>query len=210
MLSKVHSLAIIPSPQYQEVAGSHSSDDQDRQSDFQKETSGSGTTDTPASTLSELRYERSTQSPTNLSPRESGQSSAEPKTSTQHQQEQLFSRNRRKHNRNLKCPACPKVLPRKCDFNKHVKTHDRAFKCEIAGCLHKLGFALKKDLRRHINTVHRKSTFTCHVPGCGKVFSRSDNCDRHFEERHRDNSSGPNSEQDGLAQIDSVQFDTMR
>lgn len=98
--------------------------------------------------------------------------------------EHISSRSRRKQNQQFKCISCSKVYPRRCDLNKHLKSHERAFRCNITGCSHTQGFALPKDLRRHIDTIHRKSTFTCYFPDCGEQFSRSDNCQRHFDEQH--------------------------
>ncbi|KFY80228.1 hypothetical protein V498_08849, partial [Pseudogymnoascus sp. VKM F-4517 (FW-2822)] len=62
------------------------------------------------------------------------------------------------------CGSCEKLFARRCDLNKHAKNHERAFKCTTAGCSHTRGFALQKDLQRHIDTIHRKSTFTCDYP----------------------------------------------
>ncbi|KFX96462.1 hypothetical protein V490_03346 [Pseudogymnoascus sp. VKM F-3557] len=88
------------------------------------------------------------------------------------------------HDYPFKCSSCPKGFSRLCDLNKHRKTHERPFKCTIAGCGGMPGFALPKDLRRHIDNVHCKSTFTCYYQNCAKTFSRSDNCQRHIEEQH--------------------------
>ncbi|KAE9365904.1 hypothetical protein N431DRAFT_351655, partial [Stipitochalara longipes BDJ] len=94
------------------------------------------------------------------------------------------ARKRRRKEQQLNCPSCAKVFSRPCDFKKHSRTHQRTFNCTITGCTNTRGFALHKDLRRHIETVHLRSTFTCHFPSCGEVFSRSDNCLRHFDEQH--------------------------
>lgn len=99
------------------------------------------------------------------------------------------SRNRRKHDKQLNCSSCLKVFSRRCDLNKHARTHLKGFKCDIAGCTHTQGFALYKDLRRHKETIHFKSTFTCYFPSCGQQFSRADNCQRHFEEQHSQETS---------------------
>ncbi|KAL2068815.1 hypothetical protein VTL71DRAFT_15153 [Oculimacula yallundae] len=105
-------------------------------------------------------------------------------TSTTEIPKQKPARGRRKHNKDLKCPTCSKPFIRKCDLNKHSKNHERTFWCDITPCTYTKGFVSEKDRRRHVDTVHRKSTFTCHVPGCEATFSRSDSCQRHFEERH--------------------------
>ncbi|KAG9232655.1 hypothetical protein BJ875DRAFT_442964 [Amylocarpus encephaloides] len=65
---------------------------------------------------------------------------------------------------------CDKAFRRRCDLNKHLRTHDREFKCDIQGCTHNRGFALRKDLQRHIGTVHNKETLVCEY--CGETFSR--------------------------------------
>ncbi|KIM99209.1 hypothetical protein OIDMADRAFT_56369 [Oidiodendron maius Zn] len=96
----------------------------------------------------------------------------------------LSVRRCRRREQHITCPSCSKAFSRPCDLKKHARTHSRAFRCDIAGCTNMQGFALHKDLRRHIDTLHLKSTFTCHFPSCGNIFSRSDNCLRHFNEQH--------------------------
>ncbi|KAF4631279.1 hypothetical protein G7Y89_g6848 [Cudoniella acicularis] len=134
--------------------------------------------------LSPPSLSQSPQDPRPLDSSHSSQEPAEPAPLLQTPSQHISPRSRLKHDRQFKCTSCTKVFPRRCDLNKHAKSHERPFKCDIAGCTHTQGFALHKDLRRHIDTIHLKSTFTCHFPGCGETFSRSDNCHRHFEEQH--------------------------
>ncbi|KAH8767878.1 hypothetical protein BGZ57DRAFT_930047 [Hyaloscypha finlandica] len=99
-------------------------------------------------------------------------------------QKPAIARKRTRKVQQLNCPSCAKIFSRPCDLKKHSRTHERTFMCSINGCTNTQGFGLHKDLRRHIDTVHLRATFTCHFASCGETFSRSDNCLRHFEEQH--------------------------
>jgi len=67
--------------------------------------------------------------------------------------------------------------------SKHVKTHNHQFNCTLPYCGR--SFALKKELQRHIDTVHDKDAcFDCTVQGCEETLSRIDNRRRHFREIH--------------------------
>lgn len=105
-------------------------------------------------------------------------------SASQSPQKLALARKRPRKKQQLNCPSCAKVFSRPCDLKKHGRTHERTFMCSINGCTNTQGFGLRKDLRRHIDTVHLRATFTCHFTSCGETFSRSDNCLRHFEEQH--------------------------
>ncbi|KAF2774136.1 hypothetical protein EJ03DRAFT_945 [Teratosphaeria nubilosa] len=47
-------------------------------------------------------------------------------------------------------------------------------------------FLFKKDLEKHINSVHRKMRFYCTVRGCGKQYKRHDARIRHMTSNHRE------------------------
>ncbi|KAL9469398.1 hypothetical protein ACSS6W_011092 [Trichoderma asperelloides] len=96
----------------------------------------------------------------------------------------------------LKCPhpACQsKVLyTRKCDLEKHYRSHFRKYFCRISECslceMNSLtvsgsgygGFATKKDRDRHERSHFPALSCEC----CAKVFSRLDNLRDHWRKRH--------------------------
>ena len=89
------------------------------------------------------------------------------------------------------CPECrsPKVFHRRCDLNKHLKTHSKHLSCEYAtqGCLKK--FSTQKDMKRHADSVHRgKKDYRCEIciqQGADGMFSRKDNLRDHQKRVHR-------------------------
>jgi len=93
----------------------------------------------------------------------------------------------------IACPSCPKTFPRACDLNHHIKaTHQPTFICP--NCTTK-PFGLKKDLDRHIKTLHPETVpgfhrFYCpvetckHAVGKGKGWPRADNYRRHVRTKH--------------------------
>jgi uncharacterized C2H2 Zn-finger protein len=79
---------------------------------------------------------------------------------------------------------------------KHIKVkHTKSFKCEHPDCQKsQMGFGFKKDLERHINSVHPRSlngseVFVC--PICGRSMPRSDNMERHIRKQHPRERRGP-------------------
>lgn len=75
--------------------------------------------------------------------------------------------------------------------SKHVKTHDRRFRCEIQGCTSD-GFYRRQDVKRHMSSCHKdvgeSSKFYCTVQECeyaAKGFPREDNCKRHIRIQHQ-------------------------
>ena len=89
------------------------------------------------------------------------------------------------------CPECrnPKVFRRRCDLNKHLKTHSKHLSCEYAqhGCPKK--FSTQKDMKRHADSVHRgKKDFRCELciqQGADGMFSGKDNLRDHQKRVHR-------------------------
>ena len=73
-----------------------------------------------------------------------------------------------------------------------MKRHLRPYRCDVADChAHEKGFALQKDLHRHLSTRHKMTTshemFKCFYVGCPQVesgFSRRDNYLRHLRKQH--------------------------
>ena len=85
-------------------------------------------------------------------------------------------------------PSCSsKILfTRRCDLNKHYRTHIRNHFCRADNCKHNsgrspLGFATKKDRDRHEKTHNPSMPCSC----CGKLFSRSDSLRAHFRRQHQ-------------------------
>lgn len=112
-------------------------------------------------------------------------------------------------NHSLQCPECPKSFKWRHELKyvlplmerwltllinisiKHLKTHNRSFKCTKPGCTFRVCYRLQ-DLDRHNSSSHRKGddqirTF-CEFSDCpmaGKGFSRRDNYVRHARRQHR-------------------------
>ncbi|MCJ1267727.1 hypothetical protein MMC22_007613 [Lobaria immixta] len=89
------------------------------------------------------------------------------------------------------CPNCQKRFSRRCERNKHVKTHTRTFRCEIPDCPSS-GFYRLRDLNRHVSSCHKNvgqdTKFYCTIQDCAyatKGFPRKDNCKRHIREQHQ-------------------------
>ncbi|TPX11181.1 uncharacterized protein E0L32_000999 [Thyridium curvatum] len=85
------------------------------------------------------------------------------------------------------CPACGKQFPRKCDLNKHFKTHSRRFKCEYPTCTYsEQGFPTQKELERHINDKHNpnRKVFACPYQSCPYKSPRESNLKAHMEKAH--------------------------
>ncbi|KAF2180662.1 hypothetical protein K469DRAFT_277114 [Zopfia rhizophila CBS 207.26] len=86
--------------------------------------------------------------------------------------------------------GCRKAFDRRCDLNRHQKTHqsrsERPHKCSICN----EGFLYPKDRSRHERTHGQSPTpsvvLFCEVPGCNNVdgFSRKDNLLRHQRKQH--------------------------
>ena len=73
----------------------------------------------------------------------------------------------------------------------HLRKHTRPFECDVVDCVQ--SFALKEDLKRHLNSKHSEAAhqrrWYCSVPGCSYKLawegtSRKDSLDRHIRTRH--------------------------
>lgn len=89
------------------------------------------------------------------------------------------------------CPQCEKVFDKPFLRNKHYsRKHSRRYPCEVLGC-QQASFALKADLVRHRNSLHRElfrsRSFPCTFPSCPYAlnpFSRKDHLMRHLQKKH--------------------------
>lgn len=85
------------------------------------------------------------------------------------------------------CHVCNKHYSRHCDLNKHVKTHNRPFKCPIQGCRYNtFGWPTEKELERHHNDKHSAAprVFSCWYKPCTYTSKRESNCKQHMEKAH--------------------------
>ncbi|KAJ9627240.1 hypothetical protein H2203_003702 [Taxawa tesnikishii (nom. ined.)] len=86
-----------------------------------------------------------------------------------------------------KAPGCHKEFKRPCDLTKHVKTHDRPFKCPEENCkYHEYGWPTEKECDRHVNDKHSSSPtlYKCLFHGCPYTSKRESNCKQHMEKSH--------------------------
>lgn len=85
------------------------------------------------------------------------------------------------------CHMCNKHYSRHCDLNKHVKTHNRSFKCPVEGCRYSsFGWPTEKELDRHLNDKHSvaPTVFSCLYQPCTYTSKRESNCKQHMEKAH--------------------------
>lgn len=85
------------------------------------------------------------------------------------------------------CPQCDKEFKRPCDLTKHVKTHDRPYKCPIDKCkYHEYGWPTEKECERHVNDKHSSapSLYHCLYKPCPYTSKRESNCKQHMEKAH--------------------------
>ncbi|KAK3900489.1 hypothetical protein C8A05DRAFT_17205, partial [Staphylotrichum tortipilum] len=83
------------------------------------------------------------------------------------------------------CQTCSKSFPRRCDLNKHSKTHTRPYKCSEVPCkYHTIGWPTAKELERHNNDRHadKPVIHSCHF--CTYTSRRKSNCKQHMEKAH--------------------------
>lgn len=85
------------------------------------------------------------------------------------------------------CPLCDKEFKRPCDLTKHVKTHERPWKCPEADCkYHAHGWPTEKERDRHVNDKHSAAPplYQCLYDGCPYTSKRESNCKQHMEKAH--------------------------
>jgi uncharacterized C2H2 Zn-finger protein len=85
------------------------------------------------------------------------------------------------------CVLCPKSFPQRWKLNRHLKRHEKPFKCEVSSC--RAAFALRKDLRRHVKEVHDgfasgEDMLKCLFPTCNFSSTRRDALKRHLQGVH--------------------------
>jgi uncharacterized Zn-finger protein len=93
------------------------------------------------------------------------------------------------------CEHCSKNFSSRGELNKHMKTHTRPCQCTVNTCSAR--FATPKDLRRHMQSVHKYQVSTgnimvyCPYPRCkfsangGKGPMRRDTLQRHIDTKHQ-------------------------
>lgn len=78
---------------------------------------------------------------------------------------------------------------------KHMRMHDKPYKCGVPGCRRKNGFTTDNDLRRHKIAKHydgidpsgRSPSYMCSGKDCknaGKIWPRLDNFKAHVIKMH--------------------------
>ncbi|KIH92996.1 hypothetical protein SPBR_02214 [Sporothrix brasiliensis 5110] len=85
------------------------------------------------------------------------------------------------------CPACKRTFKRRCDLNRHRRTHTRPFKCQMPNCEYsRRGFPTSQELQRHMDDRHsdKPPTFHCSFEGCNYSSKRESNCKQHMEKTH--------------------------
>ncbi|PSK55789.1 Transcription factor IIIA [Elsinoe australis] len=82
---------------------------------------------------------------------------------------------------------CTKSFKRPCDLTKHIKTHERPWKCPEESCkYHEVGWPTEKERERHVNDKHSDAPnmYKCLEPGCPYTSKRESNCKQHMEKAH--------------------------
>lgn len=85
------------------------------------------------------------------------------------------------------CELCDKEFKRPCDLTKHVKTHERPWKCSAEDCkYHEYGWPTEKERDRHVNDKHSStpSLYHCLFKPCPYTSKRESNCKQHMEKAH--------------------------
>lgn len=105
-------------------------------------------------------------------------------------EEALRSMARRKKNAKPEihpCSLCDKEFKRPCDLTKHVKTHERPWKCSEPGCkYYEHGWPTEKERDRHVNDKHSDAPalYRCLWQDCPYTSKRESNCKQHMEKAH--------------------------
>ncbi|TKA71630.1 hypothetical protein B0A55_07565 [Friedmanniomyces simplex] len=84
-------------------------------------------------------------------------------------------------------PDCDKEFKRPCDLTKHIKTHERPWKCIEASCkYHTHGWPTEKERDRHVNDKHSTAPpeYACLFEPCPYRSKRESNCKQHMEKAH--------------------------
>ncbi|KAF4551032.1 Hypothetical protein D9617_15g043860 [Elsinoe fawcettii] len=83
--------------------------------------------------------------------------------------------------------GCSKQFKRPCDLTKHIKTHERPWKCPDDTCkYHEVGWPTEKERERHVNDKHSDTPvmYKCLEAGCPYTSKRESNCKQHMEKAH--------------------------
>lgn len=86
--------------------------------------------------------------------------------------------------------GCDKIFRRPCDRTKHMKSHERPWKCPHTDCkYHEEGWPTEKECERHVNDKHAESPimYACYwstVNNCPYQSKRLSNCKSHMEKAH--------------------------
>ncbi|THW45226.1 hypothetical protein D6D21_04532 [Aureobasidium pullulans] len=86
--------------------------------------------------------------------------------------------------------GCDKIFRRPCDRTKHMKSHERPWKCPHTDCkYHDEGWPTEKECERHVNDKHAESPimYACYwstVNNCPYQSKRLSNCKSHMEKAH--------------------------
>ncbi|CCF47390.1 hypothetical protein CH063_04142 [Colletotrichum higginsianum] len=82
----------------------------------------------------------------------------------------------------LDCPACGRFQGDVRRLREHMRCHIKPHICDVGGCGRR--FSTSRDLKRHQESAHRKSTLECHI--CFRKFGgkRADNLQRHLQTKH--------------------------
>ncbi|KAK4892505.1 hypothetical protein LTR27_008969 [Elasticomyces elasticus] len=84
-------------------------------------------------------------------------------------------------------PDCDKEFKRPCDLTKHIKTHERPWKCIDVSCkYHTHGWPTEKERDRHVNDKHSSAPpeYACLFEPCPYRSKRESNCKQHMEKAH--------------------------
>lgn len=85
------------------------------------------------------------------------------------------------------CSLCDKEFKRPCDLTKHLKTHERPWKCPDEKCkYHENGWPTEKERDRHVNDKHSNTPalYHCLYEPCPYTSKRESNCKQHMEKAH--------------------------